>query len=265
MSKAYNDEEKATTQRDVQAIFGYDKSTCKYAMRYIGEISLSWVYADQLIGTDPRWFEIAQQNGMPVKDKNRKWRALPGALTRAQAQAQTRKVATDTIEFTRAGVGATGIIVPCQCAGELRCIATTLFNMASTILSKQQQEEIIVLETSESALVNKLRKDNWPIRMKAPKEVTTVGPGDWLVSTQAAHIDGLRVFEDGSCHFYSCDQRISKYVLTEEHQYVKELLSRPVLRVIQLVKPDAVKLNKQMKRKRDRERKKLAKKAKLVH
>jgi hypothetical protein len=135
----------------VQAIFGYEKSTCKYAMRYIGEISLSWVFEDQFIGTDPRWFENAHKNGMPVKDKNRKWRALPGALTRAQAQAQTRKVAADTIEFTRAGVGATGIIVPCQCAGQLRCIATSLLKMANTVLNKQQQGQLTVLETSESA------------------------------------------------------------------------------------------------------------------
>jgi hypothetical protein len=140
------------SSRDIEAFFGYDAKTLKYAVRYMGDISLSWLFADQLVGTDQRWFAIACKNGMPVKDKNRKWRALPGALTRAQAQAQARKVAANTIDENRAGVGVTGIIVPCQCAGELRCIATSILNMASTVLNKQQKAELTVLETSESAL-----------------------------------------------------------------------------------------------------------------
>jgi hypothetical protein len=248
--------------RDVEAFFGYDSKTLKHAVRYTDDSSLSWLFEDQLVDTDMRWFNISREHGLPVRDCNGRWRALTGALTRAQARTHARKVATDRREETRGLIGATGIAVSAQCAGELRCLATSVLNLAISLCSEEQKEELAALETSEGALAASLRDDNWPIRMKAPRRVAKVGPGDWLVSTMPAHTDGLRVFANCSVQCFSCDQRISKVVLTEEHPYVKEILGRKLLRVIQLVKPDAAKLNKQQKRKRDRGRKKLAKKAK---
>jgi hypothetical protein len=248
--------------RDVEAFFGYDAKTLKHAVRYTDDSSLTWLFEDQLVDTDMRWLNIARDHGLPVKDGNGRWRALTGALTRAQARAQTRKDAIDRREETRGLIGATGIAVSAQCAGELRCLATSVLNMAFSLCSEEQKEELAALEVSEGTLAATLRGDNWPIRLKKPRRVDKVGPGDWLVSTMPAHTDGLRVFANGSVQFFSCDQRISKVVLTEEHPYVKEILGRSLLRVIQLVKPEAAKLNKKQKRKRDRERKKLAKKAK---
>ena len=63
--------------RDIEVFYGYDSS--KFAVRYNGEPSLTWLHRDQLQNTDPRWLEIAQKHGMPSRDRNtRKFRELKG-------------------------------------------------------------------------------------------------------------------------------------------------------------------------------------------
>jgi hypothetical protein len=253
-------EEERQEERDIDAIFGYDQRTNKYAVRYAAYGSLNWLFDDQLVGTDSRWLKIAREHGMPVKTKNGKWRALTGALTRSQ----TRTVAADRLEETRGLIGVTVTAVPAKCAGELYCLANSVLNMVFEVCNDGQKADLGALEISETDLALKLQRsdEHWPIRMKQP--TTTLTAGDFLVATTPAHTDGLRVFEDGSVHFFSCDQRISKFVLTQEHPYVQEILGRKSLRVIQLVKPDAAKdAKKAAKRKRARERKKLAKKLKM--
>ena len=120
------------------------------------------------------------------------------------------------------------------------------------------------LDLSESKLAYLFRggEEGWPVRMSRPKTLDSLTAGNYLLSTTLSHTDGIRVLSNGSVRFFPSDQRISKFVLTEQHPYVQKLLGQGGLRVIQLVTPQAGKLTKQQKRRRDLERKKLAKKLK---
>jgi hypothetical protein len=252
-------------EQNVVAFYGYDDQTKKHCIRYENDESVTWVYEDQLLDTKTIWLAKARENGLPVRDQNRTWRALKGALTGYEIQEQRDTVLTTSLEATRGLCGRTEISVPRQCAGELRCLATSVLNLTVSLCSERQQQDLAIMELNESLLAATLSDDNFPIRMKAARRVDHVGHGDYLIATTPAHIDGLRVFQDGSMHFFSCDERISNYVLTQDHPYVQAIISRPFLRVIQLLRPDIAKHGNMQKRKRARERKKANKLTKLLN
>jgi hypothetical protein len=252
-------------EQKVEAFFGYDSQTKKYCIRYENNESVTWVFEDQLQDTKTIWLTQARENGLPVRDQNRRWRALKGALTRSQFREQRDTVLTGRLVATRGLSGETEISVPRQCAGELRCLATSVLNLTVSLCSERQKQDLATMEQNESFLAAKLSDDNFPVRMKAATRVDHVGPGEFLIATTPAHIDGLRVFQDGSMHFFTCDQRISNCVLTQDHPYVQAILSRPFLRVIELLRPDIAKHGNMQKRKRARERKEANKLAKLLN
>ena len=235
--------------RDIEAFYGHDVRTGNFAVRYKGDdiFSLTWLHRDQLHNTDPRWLEIAQKHGMPSKDRNAKnFRALKGGvLTRAQRM----KVVTGL-------PGTTGIYVPQQSPGELRCLSSSYLNLTCKELSDPQKAVVRELELSETQLAEKLCRENYPVRMTHPRWFTGVPrkPGDYLVSLSAVHTDGLRVLPGGALRFFPSDPTVSKCVLTEEHPYVRENLieRKDKYQAIRLIPADKPKLTKQQKRARDR-------------
>ena len=49
--------------------------------------------------------------------------------------------------------------------------------------------------------------------------------GDYLVSKNKVHFDGVRVLSDGRVICYPTDSRTSEFVLSSEHDYVQQLMS----------------------------------------
>ena len=135
---------------------------------------------------------------MPSRDKNTgEFRALKGGvLTRAQRM----KVATGL-------TGVTGIPVPQQSPGELRCLSNSYFNLACHEASDLQKAVVRELELSETQMADKLRQEDYPLRMKQPQWFTGVPrqPGYYLVSLSAVHTDGLRVLLGGALQFFPSD------------------------------------------------------------
>ena len=52
------------------SFYGYDKVSCKYAMRYDGHEKIVWKSESELEGIDLRWLEMSRQQGLPSKDQH---------------------------------------------------------------------------------------------------------------------------------------------------------------------------------------------------
>jgi hypothetical protein len=225
-----------------------------YAVRYAGDFHhrIRWHHRQDVHGTNTAWFDIAEGYGYPQRSgRNGAYKKLKGALTRSQRG----KVATGVLHS-----GVTLTPVPAQCTGKLMCVATSYRNLADQMLSAEQKSDLESKHINESVLAEKASDDNFPYRMHHPRFLSTVPSeaGDYLVSTTPIHVDGLRVFTDGSLHFFSSDERVSKFVLTQDHPYVKENLINPLkaYETIKLFRPQQASLSKAAKRRRDRQRKK---------
>jgi hypothetical protein len=221
-------------QGDIEAIYGYNKDTKRYAVRLDRAEELAWLEGDQFENTDPVWLQLARKQGMPASyTKNTHWpRPLKGGvLTRSQR----KTLAADS-------TGVSVLPVPQQSPG-LCCLSDSFCNLAHACLSEKQKTAVRGLQSSETLLAEILRRDNFPLRMGKPKLITGVPcqPGSYLVSLTPAHTDGLRVMEDGTLHFYPSDHDLSQFVLTHEHPYVIEHVCArsKKYQAIQLVQPTA--------------------------
>ena len=243
---------------DIVAFLGYDKITQRYAVQRDGSDDVTWLPRSELHGTDERWMAISEQHGMPSYDHQRKeFKTIKGG-------AVTRRMTAASSFSTRAS----GIPVQFNDGGNLCCLTASYLNMSADFLSEDEKSSLVDSAMSETMLSVKLNDFGYPIRMKTAFWITGIPlkAGDYLISLTDAHTDGLRLLGDGTLMFFPSDQRVSKFVLTQEDDFVRVHIFNRLTpyRAIELIKAPMKKssMPRAEKRKLKREMEKSAKRHK---
>jgi hypothetical protein len=144
--------------RDVSAFYGYDKSSDKHAIQYVGQDTIVWVSESELAYTDlggwkQKWFEISKKQGYPSTTKStKKFRALKGG------------VLTRSMETTATRIGTTSIPVHMQSPGELCCLRDSYINLCHHLgVRAPPLEELDKL--SEPKMADKISRGGYPCRL----------------------------------------------------------------------------------------------------
>ena len=207
---------------NISAMYGHDAASDKYAVSFEGDQSgqFRWLDADQMVGISSSWLELAKQEGQPKKSDTIKgqYRCIKrGVLTRSQL----------SLKVSTCSTGVTGSPVKWQrCDGSF-CTSFSYLNLAQPVLSKHQVSMVEATELSASSLANLVSKRDFPVRMRAPRTFTGAPrqQGDYMVSNNNIHFDGVRVLPNGQVICFPTDSRTSEFVLSSDHDYVKKLLS----------------------------------------
>jgi hypothetical protein len=224
------------------AFCGYDAWSGRYATQMKGDRSnrVTWVHLDDLSGQRAEWLRRARSQGMPQRVEpgkrypgricSRPWRTLKGGMMLSERV--NRSSPSDLRVKTTLGRVLTAVRY--QSSGKLDCVTTAFLNLVwnGGVVSDEHLERFV--NGDAECVMQRFSLDlngmNCALQLRSCRMVRTLPAAeegcvvDYIVATDPAHADAVRVFPDGTVHFFPNDPRIGVEVLTGEHPHVRARL-----------------------------------------